>query len=86
MPRLTKTQIEIDFNLNALIRNDVDEKRKFHGFELTKERAVGIMVEDHCKLIKVLDKNGMTLEQLLISLKKSNESTINHTRTRSNQE
>jgi hypothetical protein len=66
----TKAQVEIEFSVNQIIKNDVDVKRKFQSSEITKERQMGLMVEERVKLQKCLDKNKMTFDELLISLKK----------------
>jgi len=66
----TKAQVEIEFSVNQIIKNDVDVKRKFQSSEITKERQMGLMVEERVKLQKCLDKNKMTFDELLTSLKK----------------
>jgi hypothetical protein len=66
----TKAQVEIEFSVNQIIKNDVDVKRKFQASEITKERQMGLMVEERVKLQKFLDKNKMTFDELLTSLKK----------------
>lgn len=65
----TKAQIEVDFDLNENIRTDVAKKRKFENSEVTKERHVGIMVENHCKLLAILEKKKISFDELLTNLK-----------------
>lgn len=66
----TKAQIELEYIVNENLLKDIKRKRKFEGMTMTKERALGLMVEDHVKLQKALDKNKMTFDELLTSLKK----------------
>lgn len=65
----TKAQIEVDFDINETLRSEVNKKRKFENSEVTKERHVGLMVENQFKLQQILDKKKMTFDELLISLK-----------------
>lgn len=65
----TKAQIEVDFDLNETLRSEVNKKRKFENSDITKERHVGLMVENHHKLMILLEKKKMTFDELLITLK-----------------
>lgn len=65
----TKTQIEVDFDTNEALRSEVNKQRKFENSEITKERHIGIMVENQFKLQQLLQKKKMTFDDLLISLK-----------------
>lgn len=65
----TKAQIEVDFDVNETLRSEVNKKRKFDNSYITKERHIGLMVENHCKLLSILDKKKLTFDELLIQLK-----------------
>lgn len=65
----TKAQIEVDFDINESLRSEVKKKRKFDNSDITKERHIGLMVENHHKLLSILDKNKLTFDELLIQLK-----------------
>lgn len=65
----TKAQIEIDFDVNESLRTEVTKMRKFENAEITKERHVGLMVENHYKLLTLLEKKKLTFDELLINLK-----------------
>lgn len=65
----TKAQIEVDFDINETLRSEVNKKRKFDNSNITKERHIGLMVENHHKLLSILDKKKLTFDKLLIQLK-----------------
>ena len=65
---ITKTQIEIDFDVNQSIKNQIEKGRKLKISTLTKERKMGIMVEERYKLEKALTHKKMTFSELIIFL------------------
>ena len=65
----TPAQVEIDFEVNQTIKNELALKRKKEGAGMKRERYLGIMIEQQFKLISILDKKKMTFEDLLTYLK-----------------
>lgn len=66
----TKAQVEVDFNLNGQLRSEVLRQRKFEDKEITKERAMGRMIEERAQLEKALGLKKMTFTELITFLTK----------------
>jgi hypothetical protein len=65
----TKTNITIDFDINQQLRTDLlKDKQKGISTE-TKERTLGIMVEQQYELLKILKKKKLSFSDFLTTLK-----------------
>lgn len=61
----TKALVEIDFNIHEAIGTQVKLSRKTTNSELTKERTMGIMVEERHQLQHALESKKMTFDELI---------------------
>ena len=64
----TKALVELDFNTHETIATNVKLIRKTTNKELTKERAMGIMVEERHQLQGALEAKKMSFQELLAFL------------------
>lgn len=64
----TKTQVLIDFDINAAIKVDLSKQRKKKETELNKEQYLGKMIEERHVLDRMLKKKKLTFEKLIASL------------------
>lgn len=64
----TKTQIEIDFDVNNKIKSEIAKQRKLGKIEVTKERHLGIMIEERQQLEHHLKTKKLTFKNFLDSL------------------
>ena len=64
----TKTQVLIDFDINAAIKVDLSKQRKKKETELNKEQYLGKMIEERHVLDRILKKKKLTFEKLIASL------------------
>lgn len=68
----TKTQIEIDFDVNNQIKNELSKSKKMGISENTKEKHIGEMVERQHEIEKIMNKKGINHSELLTIIKKHN--------------
>jgi len=66
----TKTQIEIDFDVNNEIKNEISKSKKMGMSEKTKEKHIGEMVEKQHQLQKLMIKKGINHDELINLIKK----------------
>lgn len=64
----TKTQVLIDFDINAAIKVDLSKQRKKKETELNKEQYLGKMIEERHVLDRMLKKKKLTFEKLIANL------------------
>jgi hypothetical protein len=64
----TKTQVLIDFDINAAIKVDLSKQRKKKETELNKEQYLGKMIEERHVLDRILKKKKLTFEKLIANL------------------
>lgn len=64
----TKTQVQIDFDINAAIKVDLSKQRKKKETELNKEQYLGKMIEERHVLDRILKKKKLTFEKLIANL------------------
>ena len=64
----TKTQVLLDFDINAAIKVDLSKQRKKKETELNKEQYLGKMIEERHVLDRILKKKKLTFEKLIASL------------------
>lgn len=64
----TKTQVSIDFDINAAIKVDLSKQRKKKETELNKEQYLGKMIEERHVLDRILKKKKLTFEKLIANL------------------
>lgn len=67
-----KVLIELDFNTNEAIKTEIGFKRIKGETEMTAQDAIAVMVEERFVLSKILNKKGMTFDELLNFLNKKN--------------
>lgn len=68
----TKTQIEIDFDVNNQIKNELNKSKKMGISEKTKEKHIGEMVERQHEIEKLLSKKGLNYSDLKSIIKNHN--------------
>jgi hypothetical protein len=61
----TKTNVSVDAALNLQIMTDQKMKRLKNESEMTKEEAMGKMIEERHELQIVLDKKEMSFDELI---------------------
>ena len=64
----TKTQVLLDFDINAAIKVDLSKQRKKNETELNKEQYLGKMIEERHVLDRILKKKKLTFEKLIANL------------------
>jgi hypothetical protein len=64
----TKTQVLLDFDINAAIKVDLSKQRKKKETELNKEQYLGKMIEERHVLDRILKKKKLTFEKLIANL------------------
>lgn len=67
--KIIRTNVLIDFGINAAIKQTVDLKRMTENSETTKEEVFGQMIKERHALDEVLTAKGMTFDELLLTLK-----------------
>ena len=61
----TKTQVLIDFDINAAIKVDLSKQRKKKETELNKEQYLGKMIEERHVLDRILKKKKLNFETFI---------------------